>query len=182
MIPVNIDDVIRILTRTPATVRELVSGLDDQWLHTVEAPGTWSPHEIIAHLIFGEQTDWIPRMRIILNEDGDKNFTPFDRNGHFAIASGRSIESLLDQFEQLRLENILILSAEGLTEDDLPKEGIHPAFGPVTLRQLLASWVVHDMTHIYQISRIIAMQYEEEAGPWKAYMRILNSEQLGARS
>jgi hypothetical protein len=174
MIPVNIDDAIRILSRTPATIRELVSGLDDQWLHAVEEPGTWTPHEIVAHLIFGEQTDWIPRIRIFLSDEGNKTFTPFDRNGHFAIAHGRSIESLLDQFEQLRIENILILSAEGLTEDDLLKEAIHPAFGIVTLGQLLSSWVVHDMTHIYQISRIIAKQYEIEVGPWKAYMRILN--------
>ena len=173
MIPVNIDDVINILSRTPGTVRELVSGLDDQWLHAVEAPGTWTPYEIVAHLIFGEQTDWIPRMRIILDDTGNRTFAPFDRNGHFAIATGRSIESLLDQFEQLRIENILILSAEGLTEADLQKEGIHPAFGPVTLGQLMASWMVHDMTHIYQISRIMAKQYEIEVGPWKEYMRIL---------
>ena len=171
---VQTDDVIRILSRTPSVVRELVSGLSDEWLHAVEEPGTWSPHEIVAHLIFGEQTDWIPRMRIILSEGGDKTFTPFDRDGHFAIASGRTVESLCDQFEQLRIENILILSAEALTESDLLKEGIHPAFGPVTLGQLLASWVTHDMTHIYQISRIIARQYEVEVGPWKEYMGILN--------
>ena len=174
MIPVDVTSVISIISRTPAAIRELVSSLDDQWLHAREAPDTWSPHEIIAHLIYGEQTDWIPRMRVILNDAAEKSFAPFDRDGHFAIAQGRTIESLLDQFEQLRIENILILSAEGLTAADLLKEGIHPAFGPVTLRQLLASWVVHDMTHIYQISRIIAKQYEEEVGPWKEYLGILN--------
>jgi DinB superfamily len=174
MIPVEVTSVIRILSRTPATIRELVSGLEDQWLHAREAPDTWSPHEVVAHLIHAEQTDWIPRMRIILDETSDKKFTKFDRVGHFQIAAGRPIESLLDQFEQLRIENILILSAEGLTESDLMKEGIHPAFGPVTLGQLLASWVVHDMTHIYQISRVIAKQYEMEVGPWKEYLGILN--------
>ncbi|HEY3385331.1 MAG TPA: DinB family protein [Saprospiraceae bacterium] len=173
MIPVDIPSVISILTRTPATVRELVSGLDEHWLHAVEGPDTWTPHQVVAHLIYGEQTDWIPRMRIILDESSDKKFIPFDRTGHFPIAAGRSIDSLLHQFEQLRIENILILLAADLTEDDLRKEGIHPAFGPVTLGQLLASWVVHDMTHIYQISRIIAKQYEVEVGPWKEYMRIL---------
>lgn len=174
MIPLDVTSVISILSRTPATVRELVSGLEDNWLHAREAPDTWSPHEIVAHLIYGEQTDWIPRMRIILDENSDKKFTTFDRAGHFPIAAGRSIDSLLHQFEQLRLENILILVAADLTEDDLLREGIHPAFGNVTLGQLLASWVVHDMTHIYQISRIIAKQYEKEVGPWKEYMGILN--------
>ena len=174
MIPVDVTSVISIISRTPAAIRELVSGLEDQWLHAREAPDTWSPHEIIAHLIYGEQTDWIPRMRVILSDAADKTFVPFDRAGHFTIAQGRTIESLLDQFEQLRIENKLILSAEGLTESDLLKEGIHPAFGPVTLGQLLSSWVVHDMTHIYQISRIIAKQYEIEVGPWKEYLGILN--------
>ena len=176
MIPVDITSVITILTRTPATIRELVANLEDNWLYANEGPGTWSPHEVVAHLIFCEQTDWIPRMRIILDDASDKKFIPFDRAGHFAIAAGRSIDSLLHQFEQLRLENILILVAADLTEEDLRKEGIHPAFGPVTLGQLLASWVAHDMTHISQIARIIARQYEVEVGPWKAYMRILNNE------
>jgi len=176
MIPVDITSVITILTRTPATIRELVANLEDNWLHANEGPGTWSPHEVVAHLIYGEQTDWIPRMRIILDDTADKKFTTFDRAGHFSIAAGRSIDSLLHQFEQLRLENILILVAADLTEEDLRKEGIHPAFGPVTLGQLLASWVAHDMTHISQIARIIARQYEVEVGPWKAYMRILNNE------
>ena len=176
MIPVDVTSVINIISRTPATIRELVAHLEDNWLHANEGPGTWSPHEVVAHLIFCEQTDWIPRMRIILDESSDKKFTPFDRAGHFPIAAGRSIDSLLHQFEQLRLENILILVAADLTEEDLRKEGIHPAFGPVTLGQLLASWVAHDMTHISQIARIIAKQYEVEVGPWKAYMRILNNE------
>lgn len=177
MIPVNVDDVIHIIRRTPGVLREMLTGLHDEWLHAREAPDTWSPHEIVAHLIYGEQTDWIPRMRIILREDGDKTFAPFDRNGHFAIASGRSIESLLDQFEQLRIENILILSGEVHADDDLTKEAIHPAFGKVTLGQLLATWAAHDMTHIYQISRIIAKQYEKEVGPWREYLRILKNDE-----
>jgi len=176
MIPVDITSVINIISRTPATIRELVANLEDNWLHANEGPDTWTPHEVVAHLIYGEQTDWIPRMRIIMDETSDNKFASFDRAGHFQIAAGRSIDSLLHQFEQLRLENILILVAADLTEDDLAKTGIHPAFGPVTLGQLLASWVAHDMTHIAQISRIIAKQYDREVGPWKAYMRILNSE------
>jgi hypothetical protein len=113
-------------------------------------------------------------MQIILSDQEDKSFAPFDRSGHFQIASGRPIEALLHQFQELRKENILILSAAEIGESELQKTGIHPAFGPVTLRQLLAAWVVHDMTHIYQIARTIAKQYEMEVGPWKEYMGILN--------
>ena len=174
MISVEIPTVVNILTRTPEVIKALVSDLDETWLHAREGEGTWSPHEVVAHLIFGEQTDWIPRMQMILSDKEDKHFLPFDRNGHFQIAAGRSIESLLHQFEELRKENIYILSAADLTIDDLRKTGIHPAFGPVTLGQLLSSWVVHDMTHIYQISRTIAKQYETEVGPWKEYMGVLN--------
>ena len=174
MISVEIPTVVNILTRTPDVIKALVSDLDETWLHAREGEGTWSPHEVVAHLIFGEQTDWIPRMQMILSDKDDKHFLPFDRNGHFQIAAGRSIESLLHQFEELRKENIYILSAADLTIDDLRKTGIHPAFGPVTLGQLLSSWVVHDMTHIYQISRTIAKQYETEVGPWKEYMGVLN--------
>jgi hypothetical protein len=109
MIPMEVNDVIAILSKTPSVVRELLSGLNEEWLHATEEPDTWSPHDIVAHFIFGEQTDWIPRMQIILNDAADKSFKPFDRSGHFAVGKGRSIESLLTQFEQLRKENIQIL-------------------------------------------------------------------------
>lgn len=173
MIPFELSDAIGIISRTPQVVRDLVSGLNEEWLHATEGPDTWSSHEVVAHLIFGEQTDWIPRMHIILSESDQKSFTPFDRKGHVALATGRSIESLLLQFEQLRKENLYILSSANISEDDLLKTGTHPAFGKVTLRQLLAAWAVHDMTHIHQISRVIARQYEVEVGPWKEYMGVL---------
>ena len=175
MIKVEIPTVTSILTRTPEVIKDLVINLDETWLHANEGEGTWSPHEVVAHLIFGEQTDWIPRMQLILSDKEDKTFAPFDRNGHFQVAAGRTIESLLHQFEELRKENIHILLAADLIEDDLRKTAMHPALGTVTLGQLLASWVVHDMTHIYQISRTIAKQYEVEVGPWKEYMGILKS-------
>ena len=165
---------MNILSRTPRVIEQLVSDLDDAWLHANEGPDTWTPHEVVAHLVFGEQTDWIPRMQIIMGEQNDNNFIPFDRSGHFSVAAGRTIESLLHQFSSLRHENLQILASMDIVEDDLRKTGVHPAFGEVTLSQLLAAWVVHDMTHISQISRVIAKQYEEAAGPWKAYMRILN--------
>jgi hypothetical protein len=174
MIPFSVDQMIPVLSHTPAAIRALLEGLDEEWLHAREAPDTWSPQEIVAHLIFGEQTDWIPRMQIILNEKEDKTFVPFDRNGHVALAAGRTMESLLHQFETLRKENLFILSSAHLTSGDMDKNGIHPAFGKVTLGLLLASWVVHDMTHLYQISRIMAKQYEVAVGPWKEYMGILN--------
>ncbi|MGB4848565.1 MAG: DinB family protein [Saprospiraceae bacterium] len=175
MISMEVNDVIAIISKTPAVVRELLSGLNEEWLHATEGPDTWSPHDIVAHYIFGEQTDWIPRMHIILSDAADKAFTPFDRNGHFAVGKGRSIESLLNQFEQLRKENIQILLASDISSEDLEKTGIHPAFGPVTLRQLLAAWAVHDMTHIHQLSRVIAKQYLVEVGPWREYMGVLRS-------
>ena len=174
MISVDLPTVINIISRTPDVIKGLVTGLDETWLHANEGEGTWSPHQVVAHLIYGEQTDWIPRMQIILSDKEDKTFTPFNRSGHFQLATGRTIESLLHQFEELRKENIHILLAANLIEDDLRRTAIHPAFGTVTLGQLLASWVVHDMTHIYQISRTIAKQYEVEVGPWKEYLGILN--------
>jgi hypothetical protein len=173
MIPFELSDFIGIISHTPQVVRNLVGGLNEEWLHAKEGSDTWSPHEVVAHLIFGEQTDWIPRMQIILYKSDEKDFTPFDRKGHVALASGRSIESLLLQFEQLRKENLYILSSANISEEDLLKTGIHPAFGNVTLKQLLAAWAVHDMTHIHQISRVIAKQYEVEVGPWKEYMGVL---------
>lgn len=174
MIPVEVKDVLMILSQTPQVIDDLVRHLDDRWLHAKEGPDTWTLHEVVAHLIFGEQTDWIPRIQIIMGEGDDKNFIPFDRSGHFSIAAGRTIESLLHQFAGLRKENLHILASMDITEDDLRKTGVHPAFGEVTLSQLLAAWVTHDMTHLAQLSRVIAKQYEEGVGPWRAYMRVLN--------
>lgn len=180
MIQMQVSDVIAIISKTPSVVSELVSGLNEEWLHATEGPDTWSSHDIVAHFIFGEQTDWIPRLQIMLSDAADKSFTPFDRNGHFAVGKGRSIESLLNQFEQLRKENIQILLASDISSEDLDKTGIHPAFGPVTVRQLLAAWAVHDMTHIHQLSRVIAKQYLEEVGPWKEYMGVLRNVPFGS--
>ena len=174
MMHFDLEDAIKILSQTPATIRSLVMGLQDSWLHADEGPDTWAPQSVVAHLIYGEQTDWIPRMQIILDPTADKHFIPFDREGHFPLAKERNIEALLVQFDQLRKENLQILIASHITSDDLKKTGIHPAFGPVSLQQLLAAWVVHDMTHVSQIARIIARQYQEEVGPWKEYMGILN--------
>ncbi len=174
MLAFDLDHTIRILSQTPQVLRHLIHGLDDEWLYANEGPDTWSPHEVVAHLIYGEQSDWIPRMRMILSDQEDKTFAPFDRAGHIVLMAGRSMEALLQEFEQWRHENLQILSGLHLQENDLNKTAQHPALGEVTLRQLLASWMVHDMTHLYQITRVVAVQYKEEAGPWKAFMRIIN--------
>ncbi len=156
-------------------IRELLTGMEDHWLHADEGSGTWSPHSIVGHLIFGEQTDWIPRIQIIMGDQENKNFIPFDRLDHIQVVQNRSIESLLLQFEQLRNENLMIFSAMEITMDDLKRTGIHPAFGPVTLGQLISSWAVHDMTHISQIVRVMAKQYIDEVGPWKEFMGVLKN-------
>ncbi|MDQ3016392.1 MAG: DinB family protein [Bacteroidota bacterium] len=173
MIPFELEDAIAILHRTPHILREWLTGLDDRWLHADEGPDTWSPQAVVAHLIYGEQTDWIPRMQIILGNSEDKQFLPFDREGHIPLAHHRTIESLLQQFENLRQENLMILNSFEITIDDLRRTGVHPAFGEVTLCQLLSAWVVHDLTHFAQIARVIARQYEIEIGPWAAYMGVL---------
>ncbi len=175
MIPLEVPEVIGILKRTPLVIRELLMGLEDHWLHADEGPDTWSAHSIVGHLIFGEQTDWIPRIQIIMGDQENKNFIPFDRLGHFPLVQNRSIESLLHQFEQLRNENLMIFSAMEITLDDLKRTGVHPAFGTVTLQQLISAWAVHDLTHISQIVRVMAKQYHTEVGPWKEYLGVLKN-------
>ena len=168
----NLQQAIQILERTPQVVTSMLRGLDDAWTKSNEGKDTWSPYDIIGHYIHGEKTDWIPRMEIILGL-GDKNFIPFDRFAQFNDSKGKSLDDLLDEFSSLRSSNISKLKA-AVSDSDLQKTGIHPKFGPVTLEQLLAAWVAHDLTHIYQISRVMARQYDAAVGPWKEFMRILN--------
>ena len=168
----NLQQAIQILERTPQVVTSMLRGLDDAWTKSNEGKDTWSPYDIIGHYIHGEKTDWIPRMEIILGL-GDKNFIPFDRFAQFNDSKGKSLDDLLDEFSSLRSSNISKLKA-AVSDSDLQKTGIHPKFGPVTLEQLLAAWVAHDLTHIYQISRVMARQYGAAVGPWKEFMRILN--------
>ena len=169
----NLQQAIQILERTPQVVTSMLRGLDNAWTKSNEGKDTWSPYDIIGHYIHGEKTDWIPRMEIILGL-GDKNFIPFDRFAQFNDSKGKSLDDLLDEFSSLRSSNISKLKAAALSDSDLQKTGIHPKFGPVTLEQLLAAWVAHDLTHIYQISRVMARQYDAAVGPWKEFMRILN--------
>lgn len=162
-----------ILRRTPAILNSLLRDLPEPWLVQNEGPDTWSPYDIIGHLIHGEETDWIPRARIILEFGEARAFEPFNRVAMFGQSKGKSMVELLDTFEHLRAENLRELQALNLTSDLLDQRGRHPELGVVTLRQLLSTWVVHDLGHIRQAVRVMSKQYREAVGPWKAYLSIL---------
>ena len=164
---------IEILSRTPATLNSLLRDLSDPWLVENEGPDTWSPYDVIGHLIHGEETDWIPRAKIILEHGESRAFEPFDRVVMFEASRGKSIDALLDTFAELRAKNVCELESLNLTSELLDKRGRHPELGVVTLRQLLSTWVVHDLGHIRQVVRVMSKQYREAVGPWKAYLSIL---------
>lgn len=166
---------IEILSQTPATLQSLLGGLAEDWTQHNEGPNTWSPYDVLGHLIHGEKTDWIPRARIILSETADKTFVPFDRFAQQNADPDRPLKEFLTEFSDLRAANLQELKAMNLTEEALNRQGIHPALGPATLRQLLSTWTVHDLGHIAQISRVIAKQYSSEVGPWSAYLGILKA-------
>ena len=164
----------QVLERTPRTLRAMLDGLSPAWLDATEGPETWSPFVILGHLIHGERTDWIPRARIILAQGADRRFTPFDRFAQLRESQGKSLQALLAEFEQLRAESLATLAGWRLTDAQLELKGEHPEFGAVTLRELLATWVVHDLGHIAQVARVMAKQYREPVGPWRAYLPILD--------
>ncbi len=164
---------IAILERTPIVLKTLLSGIPDEWTLSNEGPETWSAYDVVGHLIHGEKTDWIPRMEIILSKNPDKHFTPYDRFAQFIESKGKTMQQLHDEFAVLRIQNIETLCQATITEADLNKTGIHPAFGAVTLAQLLATWTAHDLNHIAQIARVMAKQYKDATGPWVAYLKIL---------
>jgi hypothetical protein len=161
-----------ILERTPATLRAMLTGLSADWTNATEGPNTWSPLLNVGHLIHGERTDWITRARIILAQGANRTFAPFDMAAH--LAERRPMIDLLDEFATLRAENVATLKGWKLADAQLVLTGEHPEFGIVTLRQLLATWVAHDLGHIAQIARVMAKQYREDVGPWRAYLPILD--------
>jgi uncharacterized damage-inducible protein DinB len=169
----ELDQIKEILQRTPATLNSLLGELSEEWVLKNEGPNTWSPFDIVGHLIHGEETDWIPRARIILEQGEERAFEPFDRFAMFEKSKGKSLSELLKEFEQLRASNLAELESMNLTSQLLAKNGKHPELGVVTLSQLLATWAVHDLNHIGQIVRVMAKQYGEAVGPWKAYLSIL---------
>jgi hypothetical protein len=171
--PFVLDEAVAILSRTPATLDSMLRGLSERWLHAHEGGETWSPFDVLGHLIHGERTDWLPRVKMILEQGDSRAFPSFDRFAQFEASKGQSLVSLLDTFAAVRRQSLEGLAAANLTEADLDRWGRHPVFGPVTLRQLLATWVAHDLDHIVQISRVMARQYTDEVGPWRAYLRII---------
>ncbi len=170
----NINNALEILERTPKTLQALLLNLSESWSHQNEGEHTWSPFDVVGHLIHGEKTDWIPRARLILSDAEHKVFKPFDRFAQFEISNGKTLSELLNEFSELRAKNLEALKTLALTKDDLNLKGIHPELGEVTLKQLLATWVTHDLGHIAQIARVMAKQYKDEVGPWEAYISILN--------
>ena len=169
----DLDLSTEVLRRTPSTLQALLGGLAAEWIRGTEGPETFSPFDVVGHLIDGEETDWIPRARIILARGPNPRFEPYDRFRHRARNANRSAESLLQEFAKLRAENLRVLREWQLTPSDLDLPGIHPSLGPVTLRQLLAGWVVHDLGHIAQIARVMAKQYTDAVGPWVPFMPVL---------
>lgn len=166
-------DAMAVLERTPATLRALLAGLPESWTTCNEGPDTFSAFDNVGHLVHGERADWIPRARIILAQGGDRRFEPYDRFAQVRESAGKTLATLLDEFTQLRAQNIALLRSWDLSDAELSLEGMHPNFGAVTLRQLLATWVAHDLGHLAQIARVMAKRYRTAVGPWREYLPIL---------
>ena len=169
----DLDEAISILERTPLVLKTYLEGLSEDWTNHNEGENTWSPFDILGHLIVGEKTDWIIRVQIIIADNPDKNFRPFDMAAQFEQGRGKSLAQLLSEFEVLRNENLKKLRTMNLTDEQMLLTGIHPEFGEVRLMELLSTWVAHDLGHIAQISRVMAKQYKSEVGPWIKYLGIL---------
>ena len=167
-----------VLKRTPDTLRALLADLPEGLVRGTEGPETFSAFDNVGHLIDGEETDWIPRARIILARGPDPRFVPYDRFRHWQRNVGRSLASLLDEFRDLRAANLELLGSWNLTAEQLELPGIHPFLGTVTLRQLLAAWVVHDLGHIAQVSRVMAKQYRDDVGPWVRFLPVLTDHEV----
>lgn len=163
-----------ILSRTPGVLRSLLENLDEEWIMNNEGPETFSPFDVLGHLLHGEKTDWAARTKMILEHGTEKTFVSWDRFAMYEESRGKSMAQLLNEFETARVINLQWLESLQLTEQDLDKKGMHPKLGEVTLRHLLSTWVVHDLTHIAQITRVMAKQYKPEMGPWPEFFRILH--------
>ena len=170
----QLSNAVPVLERTPATLDAMLRDLPADWTDADEGPETWSPWVVLGHLVHGERTDWMPRATMILAQQPGSTFEPYDRFAQFHESAGRTMAELLDQFAALRRANLDTLRALHLTEAQLELTGTHPAFGTVTLRQLLATWVAHDLGHIAQVSRVMAKQYRDAVGPWRQYLPVLD--------
>jgi DinB superfamily len=174
----NLAEAVALLARTPATLDALLRGLPNTWVRSnegrEEGKETWNAFDIVGHLIVGERTDWMPRVRVILEKGEARAFDPFDRFAQAKENQDRTLDQLLDEFARLRGENLAALQALNLRSEDFGRRGRHPALGVVTLGELLATWTVHDLTHLHQLSRVMAYQYRDVVGPWSAYLGVLH--------
>ena len=169
----NLQHTILLLARTPATLDALLRDLPEEWTMRNEGGNTFNAFDVIGHLIQGERTDWMPRAKRILEYGESRAFDRFDRRAQERESQGKSLPQLLDEFARLRAENLAELRALNVTDRELNRRGLHPELGTVTLSQLLATWAAHDLTHLHQISRIMAHQYREAVGPWTAYLGVM---------
>jgi hypothetical protein len=174
MMTFDLTEAIAVLERTPAILRAMLSGLSEAWIRCDEGPDTFSPFDNVGHLIHGERTDWVSRARVILAQGTNRRFEPYDRFAQVRESEGKSLAQLLDEFEQLRQQNLVTLRGWSLSERELALEGEHPELGTVTLGQLLATWVAHDLGHIAQTARVMAKRYRTDVGPWRAYLPVLD--------
>lgn len=168
-----LEECLAVLVRTPAALDALLRGLPESWTASTEGFGTWSPYVVVGHLVHGEKTDWMPRLAIILEHGENRAFDSFDREAQFRDSEGKSLEMLLDEFNELRRDNLARLRGLNLQPGQLELKGTHPALGSVTLRQLLATWAAHDLAHILQVSRVMAKRYRSEVGPWAEFLSVM---------
>lgn len=169
----NLPDTISLLSRTPAALNALLRDLPDTWTLRNEGKDTWSAYDVVGHLNHGERTDWLPRVKRILEFGETKPFDPFDRWAQERESQGKSLPQLLDEFARLRADNLTALRALNLQPRDLERRGLHPSQGVVTMSDLLATWAAHDLTHLHQISRVMAYQYREAVGPWAPFLGVM---------
>jgi hypothetical protein len=165
---------VAVLEKTPQALRAMLDGLPDAWIHASEGPDTFSPYDVVGHLLHGERTDWIARASIILEQGADRRFAPYDRFAQARESKGKSLAQLLDEFAAARDANIRTLRSWSLSEEQLSLEGEHPKFGAVSLRQLLSTWTAHDLSHVAQIARVMAKQYRDAVGPWREFLPIMD--------
>jgi hypothetical protein len=173
MSAIFLEECLSVLTRTPAILDTLLRDLPEAWTAATDGSGTWSPYVVIGHLIHAEKADWMPRLDIILEHGPRRPFDAFDREAQFRESNGQALSTLLDEFSALRRDNLARLRALNLQPAQLELQGIHPALGPVTVRQLLATWTAHDLGHLLQVSRTMARRYKQEVGPWPAYLSVM---------
>ncbi|HEY1040177.1 MAG TPA: DinB family protein [Bacteroidia bacterium] len=174
----SIEHSIQILERTPQSLRSLLYKLDENWTQNNEGGETWSPYDVIGHLVHCDEENWIPRIEVVLSDSAVRKFEPLNRFAQFEKSKGKNINELLDHFVGIRHSSMAKLKILNITNEQLSKTAIHPEFGSVSLSQLISAWVVHDLDHISQITRVMAKQYKAEVGPWIQYMRILNQETI----